>query len=47
MTLNIDAKFEEKLIFCFKNGKNLVKLDMSSRRSPKLVLSFAPIVQNT
>ena len=26
MTLKIDAKFEEKLIFYFKNDKNLVKL---------------------
>ena len=26
MTLNIDAKFEEKLIFCFKNDKNLASL---------------------
>ena len=30
MTLKIDAKFEEKLIFCFKNDKNLVKFDLSS-----------------
>ena len=27
MTLKIDAKFEEKLICCFKNDKNLVNLD--------------------
>ena len=26
MTLKIDVKFEEKLICCFKNDKNLVKL---------------------
>ena len=25
------AKFEEKLIFCFKNDKNLVKFDLSSK----------------
>ena len=46
MTLKIDAKFEEKLIFTFKHDKNLVKLDLSTCRSPKLVLSFAPIVQS-
>ena len=26
MTLKSDAKFEEKLIYCFKNDKNLVIL---------------------
>ena len=44
MTLKTDAKFEEKLICCFKNDKNMVKFDPSTRRSPKLALSFAPIV---
>ena len=28
MTLNSDAKFEEKLICCFQNDKNLVKFDL-------------------
>ena len=28
MTLKSDAKFEEKLIFCFKNDKNLVDFDL-------------------
>ena len=32
MTLKIDAKFEEKLI-CFKNYKNLVNFDLSTRNS--------------
>ena len=27
MTLTSDAKFEEKLICCFKNEKNLVNFD--------------------
>ena len=27
MILKGDAKFEEKLIFCFKNDKNLVNFD--------------------
>ena len=29
MTLKRDAKFEEKLICCFKNDKNLVNFDPS------------------
>ena len=29
MTLKSDAKFEEKLIFCFKNHKNLVDFDLA------------------
>ena len=45
MTLKIDAKFEEKLICCFEND-NLVKFDASTRKSPKLAHSFAPIVQS-
>ena len=31
MTLKIDAKFEEKLICCFKNDRNLVNFDLSTR----------------
>ena len=31
MTVKIDAKFEEKLIGCFKNDKSLVNFDMSTR----------------
>ena len=46
MTLKIDAKFEEKLIFCFKNNKNLEKFDLLTSKFPKPALSFAPIVQN-
>ena len=45
MTLKIDAKFEEKLIRCFKNGKNLVKFDSSTQKSTKPAPLFAPIVQ--
>ena len=41
MTLKIDAKFEEKLICCFKNDKNLMKFELSNCKSPKLALSFA------
>ena len=32
MTLK-NAKFEEKLICCFKNDKNLVNFDLSTRNS--------------
>ena len=46
MILKIDAKFEEKLIYCFKNDKNLVKFDLSTQKSPKLQLLFAPIAQS-
>ena len=48
MTFKTDAKFEEKLIRCFKNDKNLVKysFDPSTQKSPKLALSYAPIVQS-
>ena len=46
MTMKIDAKFEEKLICCFKNDKDLVKFDPSTRKSPKLALSFVPVVMS-
>ena len=46
MTLKIDAKFEEKLICCFKNDSNLVKFNPSTGKCPKLALSFASIVQS-
>ena len=45
ITLDIDAKFEEKLI-CFKNDKNLVNFDLSTQKSQKLALSLVPIVQS-
>ena len=38
MTLNSDAKFKEKLIFCFKNDKDLVNFDPSTRKSQKFAL---------
>ena len=46
MTLKIDAKFEEKLICCFKNDKNLVKFDLSTKKTKKFGISFVPIVQS-
>ena len=36
MSLTIDAKFEEKLICCFKNDKNLVNFDLSIQNSQNL-----------
>ena len=30
MTLKIDAKFEEKLICCFKNDNTLVNFDLTT-----------------
>ena len=33
MTLTINAKFEKKLICCFKNDKNLVNFDPSTQKS--------------
>ena len=33
MTLKSDAKFEEKLICCFKNDKNLVNFELITRNS--------------
>ena len=33
MTQKIDAKFEEKMICCFKNGKNLANFDLSTQNS--------------
>ena len=37
MTLNGDAKYEEKLT-CFKNDKNLVNFDRSTRKFEKFAL---------
>ena len=31
MTLKTDAKYEEKLIYCFKKDSNLVNFDPSTR----------------
>ena len=38
MTLKIYAKFEEKLICCFKTDKNLVNFDPSTQKSQKFTL---------
>ena len=46
MTLKSDAKFEGKLICCFTNDKNLVKLDPSTQKSQKFAISFVPVVKS-
>ena len=38
MRLECGGKFEEKLIFRFKNDKNLVNFDQSTKNSKKVVL---------
>ena len=38
MTLKINAKYEEKLIFCFKNDKSLVNFNPSNQKSKKFTL---------
>ena len=38
MTKKSDAKFEKKLICCFKNDKNLVNFDQNTQESQKLAL---------
>ena len=35
LILKSGAKFEEKLIFCFENDKNLVNFDLSTKNSKK------------
>ena len=40
------AKLEEKLIFCFKNDKNLVNFDPSTKKSKKFALWLAPFVES-
>ena len=38
MTLKVDAKFEEKLVCCFKTDKNLVNSDPITLKSQKFAL---------
>ena len=38
MILESGAKFEEKTIFCFKNYKNFVNSDPSTKKSKKFAL---------
>ena len=40
MTPKNDAKYEEKLICCFKNDKNLVNFDLSSQNSQNFHFEF-------
>ena len=45
MILKCGAKFEEKPMFCFKNDKNLVNFDPSTKKSKKFPLWLVPFVQ--
>ena len=38
IVLRSGEKFEEKLIFYFKNDKNLVNFDLSTKKSKKFAL---------
>ena len=40
------SKFEEKLIFRFKNGNNLVNFDPSTKASEKFALWLVPFKQS-
>ena len=40
MTLKSDAKFEKKLICCFKNDKNLVNFDLNTKNSQNFHLDW-------
>ena len=42
MTLKIDAKYEEKLICCFKTDKNLVNFYTSTQKSQNFALWLVP-----
>ena len=46
MILNSGAKFEGKPTFCFKNGKNLVNFDPSTKKSKRFALWLVPFVQS-
>ena len=46
MILKSGAKFEEKLIFCFKNAKNLVNYDPSTKKSKTFAFFLVPFVQS-
>ena len=37
------TKFEEKLIFCFTNDKNLVNFDPSTKKSKTFAPSLVPL----
>ena len=39
LILKTDAKFEQKLICCFKIDKNLVNFDPGTQKSPKFALT--------
>ena len=42
MIFKSGTKFEEKMIFCFKNGKNLVNFDLSTKTSESICTLIGP-----
>ena len=40
MAVKSDAKFEEKLICCFKNDKNLVSFDLNTQNSQNVYFDW-------
>ena len=42
----LTQNLRKKLIFCFKNDKNLVNFDLNTRKSQKFALSLVPIVRS-
>ena len=44
MKLKIDAKFEENLICCFKNDKNLMNFYLTTGSSQNVHFNFMPSI---
>ena len=40
MTLKSVAQFEEKLIYCYKNDKNLLNFDLTTQNSQNFYFDF-------
>ena len=45
MTLKSDAKFNEKLIYCFKNDKNLVNFDLNTQHYRDFHFDWFPLCE--
>ena len=46
MILRSGSRFEEKPILCFRNNKNFVDFNSSTKKSKNFALSFVPFVQS-
>ena len=46
MKLKSNAEFEEKLICCFKNDKNVVNFDLSTRNSQNFHFDWCLFLQS-